>query len=340
MPNCICCGCEMAHWLRVPMLVPEPDSRFYQLYRCPGCGLGTVWPRPKWDHVAPHYERDDYYTHRSPARQSSQRPPLVARIAWRADNGNPLTAERIGKSIALGATVCELGCGSGVLLSELSKIGFAVVGVEPDGRARAAASERGVHVVAGTAERLPIELPCGSFDVVIMSHVLEHCLEPTTALVNVWQLLKPGGLALFTVPNHECIGQRRAGVSWRWIDLPRHVSFFTGGSLRKLCETCGLIVEAMDYNGYVRQFGREWLAEEHRIRASFGMRKDPSPWNLLVQTFRAPDPLKYDSVTVTARKAGRLPSAPRNPPSGGSQNFTGSPVSGADDKRIPSEQLQ
>jgi len=214
-----------------------------------------------------------------------------------------VTPERVSKLVPQNARVCELGCGNGSLITRLKNAGFGVVGVEPDYAARVAASENEVAVLAGSAELLPDELALNSFDMVIMSHVLEHCLDPTAAVMNVRRLLKPGGLALLAVPNNECIGQRESGFAWRWMDLPRHANFFTGESLRKLCQTCGLRVEATDYDGYFRQFNHEWLEEERRIRADHGVRGHPSAWGLLLKTFLAPDHLKYDSVSVTARKA-------------------------------------
>jgi SAM-dependent methyltransferase len=174
--------------------------------------------------------------------------------------------------------------------------------VEPDPGARSAA-ENGLFILAGSAELLPDQLPLASFDLVVMSHVLEHCLDPVTALTNVRRLLKPGGLALLSVPNNECIGESLSGMAWRWMDLPRHVNFFTGTSLARLCQACGLAVESTDYDGYFRQFDNEWLEEERRIRADLGIPGHPSPWTLLGKTFFAPDRLKYDSVSVTARKA-------------------------------------
>jgi 2-polyprenyl-3-methyl-5-hydroxy-6-metoxy-1,4-benzoquinol methylase len=39
------------------------------------------------------------------------------------------------------------------------------------------------------------------FDVIVMSHVLEHLLNPVDGLRQVMQLLKPGGVAVLAVPN-------------------------------------------------------------------------------------------------------------------------------------------
>jgi SAM-dependent methyltransferase len=45
-----------------------------------------------------------------------------------------------------------------------------------------------------------VDLPDASYDVVIANHVLEHVLDDRMAMRQVYRLLKPGGLALLSVP--------------------------------------------------------------------------------------------------------------------------------------------
>jgi predicted SAM-dependent methyltransferase len=45
-----------------------------------------------------------------------------------------------------------------------------------------------------------VDLPDGSYDVVIANHVLEHIPDDRMAMREIYRLLKPGGVALLTVP--------------------------------------------------------------------------------------------------------------------------------------------
>lgn len=45
-----------------------------------------------------------------------------------------------------------------------------------------------------------LPFPEASFDVVICNHVLEHVLEDTTAMREIYRVLKPGGFAILQVP--------------------------------------------------------------------------------------------------------------------------------------------
>jgi len=82
------------------------------------------------------------------------------------------------------------------------------VGVEPEARWRAAATERTraaglserVRYVSGAAESIPFD--DASFDLVTCQTVLMHVADPEVALREMWRVLAPGGLLLATEPNN------------------------------------------------------------------------------------------------------------------------------------------
>jgi len=101
-----------------------------------------------------------------------------------------------------GAHVADIGCGPGAVLVELARIvgdDGEIIGVEPDPVARAAADEEigaaGLHTVrvvegTGTASTLAE----GSFDTVMVRHVLFHVGPAAPAVVDHCALLlRPGG---------------------------------------------------------------------------------------------------------------------------------------------------
>lgn len=110
-----------------------------------------------------------------------------------------------------GARVADLGCGAGDLALELQALGFDVVGVdfEPQRleRARALAGKHGLRTrfVAGDLESAGER---GSFDGLILGEVLEHFTEPRAVFARHLEFLKPGGIALLTVPNMASLRAR------------------------------------------------------------------------------------------------------------------------------------
>lgn len=248
---------------------------------------------------------------RRPETSSTILERLRQHLAWRADFGVELTTERLRSLTATDVqSCCDLGCGNGALLLSLKNLGCEVVGVEPDPQARHIAQERGVEVLNGTAEVLPDALEEGRFDVVFMIHVLEHTPSPIRAIENAVNLLRPGGHLVVETPNNRALGCRLSGATWPWLDVPRHLNFFTEMSLRAACGR-GAVVRDVEYRGYCRQFSRTWLDNEQAIWTAFhargpwdGPTREPRfrwrAWRLLLATILAPRDRKYDSVRVWA----------------------------------------
>jgi len=104
--------------------------------------------------------------------------------------------------VVAGARIADVGCGPGAVLVELARItgdGGEVVGVEPNPSARAAAEEEiaaaglsNARVIDGVGAATGLEP--GSFDVVMVRHVLFHAGEGARDVVHhCASLLRPGG---------------------------------------------------------------------------------------------------------------------------------------------------
>lgn len=100
-----------------------------------------------------------------------------------------------------GLKVYDVGCGCGINLSELARLGFDATGVEPSDTALAYCRARGVRVVKGA---LPdaLGLPEGSADAMLLLDVLEHIDDDRRSFASVMKVLRPGGILICTVPAY------------------------------------------------------------------------------------------------------------------------------------------
>ena len=98
----------------------------------------------------------------------------------------------------------------------------------------------GVEVEAGTAEAIPSATAALTFDLVVMTHVLEHCADPALAFWNVRALLDPGGGFYCDVPISAALHFQTYSESSKTLDVPRHVHFYSGRSLRRLMKQASL----------------------------------------------------------------------------------------------------
>jgi SAM-dependent methyltransferase len=78
------------------------------------------------------------------------------------------------------ASLCDIGCGAGMLLAHAQSLGIAAAGIEPDAAKVADASARGLDIRQGSAETLPF--PDGAFDLVTFENSLHHVAEIGRAL--------------------------------------------------------------------------------------------------------------------------------------------------------------
>jgi len=103
--------------------------------------------------------------------------------------------------------IADLGCGCGANLCEIQKQ-YDAIGMDVSLDAKKYCLKRGIKIVTG---RLPdkIPLPENSFDMVVMSDVLEHIENDDLVIKNVSKLLKKEGLILLTVPAYPFLYTKR-----------------------------------------------------------------------------------------------------------------------------------
>jgi methionine biosynthesis protein MetW len=148
--------------------------------------------------------------------------------------------------------VLDLGCAAGGLAALLKQRGpVEVVGVERDEAYAAAAAERCDRVVHADVETLdPTDL--GRFDCLVAADVLEHLVDPWTALRTYAQLLEPRGTAVVSLPNVAHWSTYAALARGTWPRTPEgihdatHLRWFTLRDARELLAEAGLNVSAVD----------------------------------------------------------------------------------------------
>jgi 2-polyprenyl-3-methyl-5-hydroxy-6-metoxy-1,4-benzoquinol methylase len=314
LPCCPICENQTIHKFSVPCDYRKPNNpKDYKIYWCLECSYGFLWERPSKTEIADFYVLDDYYTHNTTNTKTNEADAsfldqLRTHISWRIDFGEELTPRDATSLLnKKDLNICEIGCGNGDNLSKFLADGFSVFGVEPDPVAREVANKAVGNVFEGTAEELPETIKNRKYDVVLMSHVLEHCLDINTTISNVKKILNHGGIYIIETPNCQSHGFRSLNGEWRWSDIPRHLNFFTPSSLKMILTKHNFNVESVKYRGFCRQFSNNWLQEEEKIWQAFSQYnsiKNVRPnfssraWKLLFKSFFSSKASKYDSVRV------------------------------------------
>ena len=243
-------------------------TAFGKVYQCNFCGLKMVNPLPDAAEIPAHYELPKYYTHGTghiPERQPTLAERVVTHLAWRSDFGTELDPADLLEPKGVRRRVLDIGCGAGNLLSSFSEMNMETTGVDPDKEARLQAEKRGHRVYSGTAEAMPEELANQKFDVVLMTHVLEHCQNPTLALENAKNFLSQDGVLYCEVPNAGSLYFETYGQISEMLDVPRHLFFFKKDDLELLADKVGLKITEWKYHGLTRHFNAPWKHWENSI---------------------------------------------------------------------------
>ncbi|MFH1850496.1 MAG: class I SAM-dependent methyltransferase [archaeon] len=172
-------------------------DRGFDLLKCRRCGLIFVSPQPQRRDIQKLYSRDyfkrDYSCLKGYSIEDERKKDYgkKERYAKLID-----TLGSLGKS----KNLLEIGCSSGIFLEIAKGKGWNVTGVE---LSEWAAGHAPGHVRKNirVGDFMDIRLD-GGFDVVFMSHVLEHMHDPKKSLGKVFSLLRPKGLLIIEVPYY------------------------------------------------------------------------------------------------------------------------------------------
>jgi len=121
------------------------------------------------------------------------------------------TIESLG--IGSGATILDVGTGTGTNLRMLRDLGYtAVRGIEPSPEAIGHCAEHGFdNVTCGDATALPIE--DDSCDLLLATDVIEHIDDDAAALREMRRVLRPSGHLLLSVPAFPSLWGRQDEVA-------------------------------------------------------------------------------------------------------------------------------
>jgi SAM-dependent methyltransferase len=168
-----------------------------------------------------------------------------------------VTADWIADHMKIEARVLDVGCGNGGLLLALRERGFrSLVGMDPSEGCVTRMQQQGLEAFRGWLG----DLAPGQqkFDLIILSHVLEHLLEPRPALASLQVLLAPGGRVYIETPDASRYVDFPS-VPWYYFDS-EHINHFDMHSLDNLARVSGFHTELSGGKTMIVQGGHAYPA--------------------------------------------------------------------------------
>jgi 2-polyprenyl-3-methyl-5-hydroxy-6-metoxy-1,4-benzoquinol methylase len=211
------------------------------LYSCRECGTVSQPSLPGGEELRALYRRmnDRSYLDEEPGRRRTAR-RLLAMLERRVSPGRLL----------------DVGCGHGLLLDEARARGWDVVGLDLS----AAAAAHGREALGLDVRETPLEhfRDEPGFDALVLADVIEHTDDPPLAVDRCFELLRPGGVALFATPDPASRMARLTADRW-WGYLRAHAYLLPRPTMARLLAARGF--EPVATRPLVRTFSAGyWLA--------------------------------------------------------------------------------
>lgn len=149
--------------------------------------------------------------------------------------------------------ILDIGCGNGWMLDLLKEFygnNAITYGTEINKNVCEAAKKRG-HLVKYGLD--PFKLfKNEKFDVINITHVIEHLSEPFLLIKDCFKILKNGGIIIIETPNYDSMDRKIINLfdkgSWGGFHFPRHWYLFCEQTVKKISrEITNLNVEKVSY---------------------------------------------------------------------------------------------
>lgn len=230
-----CIHCNSAD-LASKNMPPLWDTRFgisrqYQIVTCLACGLEQTVPRPNQVELNALYEQFYNFGGERNTRYTQLRAKFINSFlyrVWLAIDGDISFHRKIGSGRLL-----DVGCNEGRGLEFYQAHGFFAEGLELNSKAAKVARDKGFMVHGSTLEGFST---VEKYDVVVLSNVLEHSLNPSEMLRCIHKLLNPHGQVWISCPNSQ--SWLRTVFSRNWINwhVPFHLVHFSPDTLKAMLE--------------------------------------------------------------------------------------------------------
>jgi len=232
---------------------------------CKNCGLVYLNPVMDSSEIAAFYSSSEYYS-LSHGLTSDSEPQQLKPFDFKKRMFEFDRFMQIKNLISPNSRVLEIGCGGGYLLSYLNNYGCQVEGLEPSNALANLCKSKGIKGYNQLFEDADIQ---GSFDVIIMFHVLEHFLSPVTAMKKCRSLLNLKGKVIVEVPNVRHLwGNPLTGENY--IFCQEHPVTFSENTLHLLALKTGFSINFLTSNNPIFIFAEMVMDSEPIENLNYG----------------------------------------------------------------------
>jgi 2-polyprenyl-3-methyl-5-hydroxy-6-metoxy-1,4-benzoquinol methylase len=221
MKKCICGSVKFKHAIK-----SDPRS----CYTCMNCNSGLIYPFPfeNSDDASSFYNDDNYLDSISLDEYYGYYSVFKKKL--------------ISLNVKDGTKILDFGCGKGLYVKFLAEDKFDSVGYDVNKVQMELNRNNYGLKFYDNFEKINTK-----FDIVISNMVVEHLVNPFEVINNdIYDILKPGGRFIFTVPNYASLNRRILGKNWLGLCLEDHVYIPNKKSVKYLVDHAKYDIESLD----------------------------------------------------------------------------------------------
>jgi 2-polyprenyl-3-methyl-5-hydroxy-6-metoxy-1,4-benzoquinol methylase len=223
----------------------------YDYHRCDNCGFVFQYPLPSAEQISAFYPSEyEVYEEESRLKKVSGLRKSILKKYYGYSHLNTnffndiicfisgLFSNKYEVQYKLNGKLLDVGCGNGRYLDGMKKLGWNIKGVEFNEGAVRVCNLSGLNVHHG--DLFSANFETNSFDVINVSHVIEHVPNPNELFKELTRILNKNGTLIIKTPNSEALGRNFFNTNWYANDVPRHLYLFSERNLNVLADLCGL----------------------------------------------------------------------------------------------------
>ena len=149
----------------------------------------------------------------------------------------------VESSVRLEGNLLDIGAGSGIFMREAMRWGSSVTGIEPSEFLVNKAKQDGLDIIQGL---FPDDCPEEKYDVIFLTDVIEHIVDPLPMLSRMPDFLSENGRVVITTPDVSSVMARVFGKNW-WHYRVAHVGYYNKNTLSCIMEKAGFIPVKWQY---------------------------------------------------------------------------------------------
>lgn len=193
----------------------------YQYYQCQKCDCLFLDPMPSVELLKNYYQRFSYsvgFINEIKVREIARQ-----------------IIKRVLKLKPQSRTLLDIGCGAGFFLEEAMEQGIQVSGIEPSKKlAKLARNRLKIPVYNSELTTEIVRKMSLKFDVILISHLIEHISNPHLFMRLVNQLLNKNGLLVIETQNINSFQYLLEKENYTFYIPPEHLCFYSLKTFRYL----------------------------------------------------------------------------------------------------------